>query len=79
MGGILADDMGLGKTLTTLALIVASLERARDFVSLASQRRSEREGAVTNHKASVVIVPSERNRNATLQLKNSRQWLTSVH
>lgn len=66
MGGILADDMGLGKTLTTLGLIVASLERAREFASLTSQRRSEREGAVTNRKASVVIVPSERNGNATL-------------
>jgi len=61
MGGILADVMGLGKTLTTLALIVSSLERARDFVSLSSQMRTAKHGTLpTTCKATVVVVPSER-------------------
>jgi SNF2 family DNA or RNA helicase len=59
MGGILADVMGLGKTLTTLALIISTLERARDFVSMVSQMRPN-QGTPTSSKATMVIVPSER-------------------
>lgn len=58
LGGILADDMGLGKTLTTLSLILASMDRAQEFMDR-SQRRREKGKVRATSKATVVIVPSE--------------------
>ncbi|CAG9975889.1 unnamed protein product [Clonostachys byssicola] len=55
MGGILADDMGLGKTLTTLTLIVTSIDRDGGFISQSSRQVRR----VASSKASVIIVPSE--------------------
>ncbi|KAJ3536179.1 hypothetical protein NM208_g5824 [Fusarium decemcellulare] len=54
-GGILADDMGLGKTLSTLAVIVTSMDRARTF----SFNQSDQGKPTTRSKATIVIVPTE--------------------
>lgn len=55
MGGILADDMGPGKTLTTLAVIIGSIDRDGE----SSSQSSRQVRPVAASKASVVIVPSE--------------------
>jgi SWI/SNF-related matrix-associated actin-dependent regulator of chromatin subfamily A3 len=52
-GGILADDMGLGKTLTTIALIVSSLDRARHFFEGEAR-------PLPRSRATLVVVPSTR-------------------
>jgi SNF2 family DNA or RNA helicase len=58
-GGILADDMGLGKTLTTIALIVSSLERARYFSAIEAQ-------PLPRSRATLVVVPSTRKQRAVI-------------
>lgn len=50
-GGILADEMGLGKTLSTLCVIISSLERSREFASQGS-------GKAVPTKTTLVVAPS---------------------
>ncbi|KAM7190801.1 SNF2 family N-terminal domain containing protein [Naviculisporaceae sp. PSN 640] len=57
-GGVLADDMGMGKSLSTLALIMKTLEDAHIW---ANEKRSEEHisGKVRRHSHStLIIVPS---------------------
>ncbi|KAK3315982.1 SNF2 family N-terminal domain-containing protein [Apodospora peruviana] len=57
-GGLLADEMGMGKSLSTLALIVQTLEAGHDW----AQKKREEEhtsGKVRRHSHStLIIVPS---------------------
>ncbi|CAI6242193.1 unnamed protein product [Periconia digitata] len=58
LGGILADDMGLGKTLTSLAVIVGSLDRALDFARERTGEPIDTWHKTVPSKATLVVVPS---------------------
>jgi SWI/SNF-related matrix-associated actin-dependent regulator of chromatin subfamily A3 len=58
LGGILADEMGLGKTLTTLAVIVGSLERALDYAVGLTRGPTNSWKEIAPCKATLIIVPS---------------------
>lgn len=59
LGGIFADDMGLGKSLVMLAIIAASLGRAKEFSVLKNRpdKDAQRSGQ-RNSRATLILVPS---------------------
>ncbi|KAJ5065861.1 DNA repair protein rad5 [Bipolaris maydis] len=58
LGGIFADDMGLGKTLTTLAVIVGSLERALNYAVGLTRGSTNSWKEIVPCKTTLIIVPS---------------------
>ncbi|KAF2116188.1 SNF2 family N-terminal domain-containing protein [Lophiotrema nucula] len=58
LGGVLADDMGLGKTLSTLAVIVGSLDRALQFAVSGTDKPTTQWQSMVPSKATLVVVPS---------------------
>lgn len=57
LGGILADMMGLGKTLSILALIVGSLDDARQFGKQSSPALDGEKQLVRNSKTTLLVAP----------------------
>ncbi|EUC34822.1 hypothetical protein COCCADRAFT_92479 [Bipolaris zeicola 26-R-13] len=58
LGGIFADEMGLGKTLTTLAVIVGSLERALNYAVGLTRGSTNSWTEIVPCKTTLIIVPS---------------------
>ena len=57
LGGILADMMGLGKTLSILALVVGSLNEAKQWGQQASPETDGENALVRNSKTTLLICP----------------------
>lgn len=57
LGGILADMMGLGKTLSILALIVGSLDHAREFGNQSPPELDGEKPLVRNSKSTLLVAP----------------------
>jgi hypothetical protein len=58
-GGVLADEMGMGKTLSILALVMSTLEKARDW-ALSHAQSEPPSVAVPNRRsrATLIVVSS---------------------
>lgn len=57
LGGILADMMGLGKTLSILALIVRSLDEAKQFGQQRSPETDGEKSLILNSKTTLLVCP----------------------
>jgi len=57
-GGVLADEMGMGKTLSTLALLIQTMDDGQKWAEM-KQNDEHISGKVMGHThATLVIVPS---------------------
>jgi len=59
-GGVLADEMGMGKSLAVLALVIRTLERAREWAEEHRLDEHTHSGSYTYSHSTLVIVPSAR-------------------
>lgn len=60
-GGILADTMGLGKSITTLALIMGSLDEARQRIYIPTSKNDLRSTTeLIRSKTTLIIVSPSR-------------------
>ena len=57
-GGVLADEMGMGKSLAILALVIRTLDRAREWAENHRSDEQSHSGAHTYSHSTLVIVPS---------------------
>ena len=57
LGGILADMMGLGKTLSILALLVGSLDEAKQFGQQPSPEMDGEKSLIRNSKTTLLVCP----------------------
>ncbi|OIW28319.1 hypothetical protein CONLIGDRAFT_577125 [Coniochaeta ligniaria NRRL 30616] len=57
-GGVLADEMGMGKSLAILALIIRTLDRAREWADRHRSDEQSHSGTHTYSHSTLVIVPS---------------------
>ncbi|KUI66104.1 hypothetical protein VM1G_11431 [Cytospora mali] len=57
-GGVLADEMGMGKTLSILALVIGTLEKARDWALSQAQSDTSVVKANRYSRATLIIVSS---------------------
>ncbi|KAB5577889.1 SNF2 family domain-containing protein [Coniochaeta sp. 2T2.1] len=57
-GGVLADEMGMGKSLAILALIIRTLDRAREWADNHRSDEQSHSGSYTYSHSTLVIVPS---------------------
>ena len=59
-GGVLADEMGMGKSLAILALVIRTLDRAREWAEKHRKNEHTHSRGYTYSHSTLVIVPSAR-------------------